>query len=56
MNLAICRVAIAPLRADKSDCAEMVSQILFGEIICKLDTFNNWIFIETHIKKLRIGR
>lgn len=51
MNLAICRVAIAPLRADKSDCAEMVSQILFGEIICKLDTFNNWIFIETHIDK-----
>jgi cell wall-associated NlpC family hydrolase len=51
MNLAICRVAIAPLRADKSDCAEMVSQILFGEIISKLDTFNNWIFIETYIDK-----
>lgn len=53
MDSAICRVAIAPLRADKSDCSEMVSQILFGEIIYKLDTFNNWVFIETSIDKYR---
>ena len=51
MNQAICRVAIAPMRADKSDCSEMVSQILFGEIIKKLDSHNNWILIETYIDK-----
>jgi cell wall-associated NlpC family hydrolase len=51
MNLAVCRVAIAPLRADKSDCSEMVSQVLFGELIKILDTYNNWIYIETHLDK-----
>ena len=51
MNQAICRVAIAPMRADKSDSSEMVSQILFGEIIKKLDSHNNWILIETYIDK-----
>jgi len=40
MNQAICRVAIAPMRADKSDSSEMVRQILFGEIIKKLESQN----------------
>jgi cell wall-associated NlpC family hydrolase len=51
MNLAVCKVAIAPLRAEKSDTSEMVSQILFGEIIKKLDSHNNWVLIETYIDK-----
>ena len=51
MNQAICRVAIAPMRADKTDSSEMVSQILFGEIIKKIDSHNNWILIETYIDK-----
>ncbi len=51
MYQAICRVAIAPMRADKTDSSEMVSQILFGEIIKKIDSYNNWILIETIIDK-----
>jgi len=53
MDLAICRVAIAPLRANKSDSAEMVSQILFGEIVTILETSDNWVSIETFIDKYK---
>ncbi len=51
MDSAICKVAIAPLRANKSDTAEMVSQILFGEIINILEKIDNWSLIETYIDK-----
>lgn len=53
MNLAVCKVAIAPLRADKSDASEMVSQILFGELIKIKETSNNWIFVETQLDNYR---
>lgn len=53
MKLAICRVAIAPLRADKSDRSEMVSQLVFGEAVTKLEDYNNWVFIETYLDKYK---
>ena len=31
MNYAICIVSVSPLRSDKADSSEMISQLLFGE-------------------------
>ncbi len=45
MNLAFCNLAIVPLRAENSDTAEMVSQLLFGEIIELIDIKDNWTYI-----------
>jgi hypothetical protein len=50
---AFCSVAIAPLRSDKKDSSEMVSQLLFGETIKIIDKSSNWIFIETCIDKYK---
>lgn len=44
---AITNVSVAPVRADQSDRAEMVSQLLYGESVSILETQNNWIKIET---------
>lgn len=42
-----CKVSIAPLRAEKRDASEMVSQLLFGEPIEILDTENSWLKIQS---------
>ncbi|MET3114023.1 hypothetical protein AAKU52_001756 [Pedobacter sp. CG_S7] len=39
---AICRVAIAPIRAEASDQAEMVSQLLFGDGVKVLEKTDRW--------------
>lgn len=44
---AITNVPVAPVRAEQSDRAEMVSQLLYGESVSILETQNNWIKIET---------
>lgn len=46
MKYAVCHVSVSPLRAEASDCSEMVSQILFGERVEITETKNNWIKIK----------
>lgn len=38
----VCRVAVAPLRAEPSDKSEMVSQLLFGDRVKLLEQTENW--------------
>lgn len=47
MKYAICRVSVAPLRAENSDRSEMVSQILFGEKVEILELKKNWVKIKS---------
>jgi gamma-D-glutamyl-L-lysine dipeptidyl-peptidase len=60
---AICCVSIAPLRAEPSDRAEMVSQLLLGEsleivevqdnwtkVICEWDRYEGWMDTKQYIK------
>ncbi|MDN3588427.1 C40 family peptidase [Pedobacter aquatilis] len=42
----ICRVAVAPLRAEPSDKAEIVSQLLFGEHIEIIEKAERWWLIQ----------
>lgn len=42
----ICRVAVAPLRADASDRAEIVSQLLFGEAVEIIQKEERWWLIQ----------
>lgn len=42
-----CKVSISPLRANNSDAAEMVSQLLFGEIVQVEDIQLPWMKITT---------
>lgn len=42
MNKAICNVSVAPVRADASDKAEIVTQLLFGESVTVLEVNKNW--------------
>lgn len=42
MEKAVCSVSVAPIRAENSDRAEMVTQMLFGESCDVLDVQNNW--------------
>jgi hypothetical protein len=46
---AFSKVSIAPLRADKSDKAEIVSQVLFGEIVEIIQVENNWTKLRTYL-------
>ncbi|RZL17033.1 MAG: hydrolase [Pedobacter sp.] len=43
---AICRIAVAPLRADKSDRAEIVSQLLFGDHVEVVGKEDRWWLVE----------
>lgn len=47
MKFGYCNVAIAPMRAENSDRAEMVSQLLFGEFAEVLEIRENWSFIKS---------
>ena len=42
----ICRVSIAPLRAEPKDQAEIVSQLLFGDEVRILERSNNWLKVQ----------
>ena len=44
---AFCQVTIAPMRAEPNDRAEMISQLLFGELVEIIQKNENWIKIET---------
>jgi hypothetical protein len=45
MKFGICLLSIVPVRAEPSDKAEMVTQILFGELIVIHEKLNNWFKI-----------
>jgi gamma-D-glutamyl-L-lysine dipeptidyl-peptidase len=49
----ICLLAIIPMRRDPSECSEMVSQVIFGEIFSILETNDNWSYIETQFDAYR---
>lgn len=46
MTKALCNVSVAPLRAEASDKAEIVTQILFGESLTVLESASNWTRIK----------
>ena len=48
MNKGICNVTVAPVRADNSDRAEIVTEILFGESADILEVDKNWTRIKMH--------
>ncbi len=43
MSFGICNLSIVPLRAEPSNKAEMISQILFGELIKIIEKSNSWL-------------
>ena len=48
MNKGICNVTVAPVRAEGSDKAEIVTEILFGESADILEVNKNWTKIKMH--------
>lgn len=48
MRYAFCCVSISPIRKEKSDSSEMVSQLLFGEVVEVVETQNNWVKITNY--------
>jgi len=48
MNKGICVVTVAPVRAENSDRAEIVTEILFGESEDILEVNKNWTKIKMH--------
>ena len=44
-----CKVTTAPIRAEKRDASEMISQLLFGEPIEILEIENSWLKIQSLI-------
>lgn len=48
MNKGICVVTVAPVRAENSDKAEIVTEILFGESADILESVKNWTKIKMH--------
>lgn len=48
MNKGICIVTVAPVRAESSDKAEIVTEILFGESADILEVNKNWTKIKMH--------
>jgi cell wall-associated NlpC family hydrolase len=41
----VCRVAVAPLRAEQRDQAEIASQLLFGDHVAILEQKDKWLFV-----------
>jgi len=48
MDKGICNVTVAPVRAESSDKAEIVTEILFGESADILEVNKNWTKIKMH--------
>ncbi|WP_080776669.1 C40 family peptidase [Chryseobacterium phocaeense] len=48
MNKGICNVTVAPVRAENSDKAEIVTEMLFGESADILEVNKNWTMIKMH--------
>lgn len=48
MNKGVCIVTVAPVRAENSDKAEIVTEILFGESADILEVNKNWTRIKMH--------
>lgn len=48
MNKGICTVTVAPVRAENSDKAEIVTEILYGESADILEVNKNWTKIKMH--------
>jgi cell wall-associated NlpC family hydrolase len=48
MNKGICIITVAPVRAESSDRAEIVTEILFGESADILEVNKNWTRIKMH--------
>lgn len=44
---AYCKASVAPVRGDASDHAEIVTQLLFGEIVEILEVHNQWLKIRS---------
>lgn len=44
---AFCKASIAPVRAEASDRSEMVTQLLFGELVEILEVSNQWLKIRS---------
>lgn len=47
-TLAYCKVAIAPVRSDHSDRAEMVTQLLFGEVVTVFEHHQQWMKVQSY--------
>ncbi len=47
-KFAYCKVSISPVRAEMKDQAEMVTQLLFGEIITVHEIKSNWCFVTSY--------
>mgnify|MGYP000215179148 CR=1 FL=1 len=45
MKYGICDLSVVPLRADAKDQAEIVSQLLLGDLVEILKTADNWILV-----------
>lgn len=48
MDKGVCNVSVAPVRADKTDKAEIVTEMLYGESADILEVINNWTRIKMH--------
>ena len=46
LNHGVCRVAVAPVRAQASDGAEIVTQLLFGDYVEVLESGRPWIKVK----------
>ena len=44
---AYCKVSISPIRAENKDQAEIVSKLLFGEVVTINEIQENWVNITT---------
>lgn len=44
---AFCKASIAPVRGDASDRAEIVTQLLFGEVVEIIEIYNQWVKIRS---------
>ncbi len=47
MKYGVTHLAVIPMRAQPSECAEMVSQLLFGDVYLVVEEKDSWIKIQT---------
>lgn len=45
---AYCKVSISPVRAEAKDAAEMVTQLLFGEVVTILERTDKWFKVQSY--------